>query len=68
MRYELQALIKLKVKYGIENPYVAYAFYKLENLERISDLAILEPEQMYSRKALLILSILINEKLAGITL
>jgi len=67
LRYELQSLIKLKIRYGVENPYVAYAAYRLEKLGEDLRPRILNPEEMYARRAVMILSMLLHKKLADVS-
>jgi len=65
-RYELQALVKLKYSHNIKNPYVAYVAYKLEKLGEDLRPKLLDPEEMYARKAYIVASLAIGRKLAEI--
>ena len=67
-RYELEALYaKLRQDYGIENGHIAYVSYQLEKKYGI-DLKpkVIDPKEMYARKAEMLLSLVIDITLAEI--
>jgi len=65
-RYELQSLVKLQIQHNIENPYVAYAAFKLEQLGEDLRPRILDPVEMYSRRVAIAISIAITSHLSKI--